>query len=229
MADIKYLTIKNAYFYYTQIKRPVLMYKKEEVVGQPLKNKEYTTTVLIPFSDFKALKKANKTVKALKNPMEYTAKEFESKMKIAPPTDDKYLNGDDEYTLFKVTAFTDYPDGEPAPRPKVLGVNGNNALVRKDKNGEEVGEEILIGNGSQGAYQVKVRPWTYGTDGGFSFDLTIMQVSVLVPYQEADERDNGFDMDEEEAGEEEDDGFDMDTDTDTGEEDSTDVDEDWDV
>jgi len=217
--------IKDVYFYYTCIKTPKNNFNHKDSTEKnlPLTAKEYKTDFCLTAADYKALKKEFGTVKGVKNARKMPAEEFVEKFKVNPPSDPAYLNGDDEYTIISVTAFAAYPDGEPAPQPQVLGTNGRDPAVRKDRDGNEVGEHIEIGNGSEGCIQLKVRPWTvFG--GGISLDLKMVQIRHLVPYED----EVGFDFDEEEEYDPED-VFDKDEDDKPSKPQAPSGDPDWDI
>ena len=204
--------LKNVHFYYCHVGTPILKYQKEAMEGFPMGNKEHVVDVLLPAKTFTGLKKKYKAgapVKAFKEAKTYTAKEFEKAFKVPPPKGKEFINDDDEYTLMKFRCHAAYQDGEPTKTPpSIVGKS-----TTKDANGEKVGMNVAIGNGTMGGIQYKDETYTVPKSGakGISLKLIRLQILDLVPY---DANAKEFDMDDE------------DEDVDKGDEESFEVDED---
>ncbi len=199
----KKLFIKDAIFNYVHIKAPSLEYEKKVDPSNDFMNKEYVLDVLMPFADWKVLKKLYKNVKSIASSRDYSPEEYEKAFKIAPPTDKKYKNSDGEFTLVKFRQRAYYKNtGDPTVQPGVVGTvevkRGNVVIGTKDDEGNAVGADIEVGNGSRGNVQFRERPWSYGGKPGVTLDLVGIQVINLVEYTPPNEL--GFDMSEEEAG-----------------------------
>lgn len=196
------LIINNAVLNYVHIKTPALEYKKQVDPKCDYMNKEYIVDVLMPYSAFKKFRKQYKSVGAIEKAKTYTAKEYEAAFKVSPPDATIYGDEDGDFTIVKFRKRAYYKNtGDATKQPQVVGVtklkNGAGKVVGyKDKQGEEVGIKIAVGNGSVGLLQFAERNWSFGGDKGLNLDLVAIQIQELVPYESAD---HGFDMDEEEV------------------------------
>lgn len=193
--------IHDAVFNYVCIKNYKLEYEaKPDPKGDHL-NKEYIVDVLMPYALWKKFKKAYKTVGSIEKAKTYTAAEYEASFKVAPPTDEKYQDEDGDFTVvkFRQRAYYALTD-DKTKQPQVVGTkeikSGGKVIGYKDSEGQDVGVEIEVGNGSTGTVQFRERTWTYGGKPGLSLDLVAIQVQKLVPY---DGDDLEFDMEEEEV------------------------------
>lgn len=200
MAQDKF--IYKAIFNYVHIKTPALEYKKQVDPKCDYMNKEYIVDVLMPYADCKKFRKQYKMVGAIEKAKTYTAKEYEAAFKVSPPDAAVYADEDGDYTIIKFRKRAYYKNtGDATKQPQVVGVtklknSAGNVVGYKDRNGENVGIDIAVGNGSMGILQFTERSWSFGTDKGLNLDLVALQVQDLVPYESAD---HGFDLDEEEV------------------------------
>lgn len=199
------LLIQNVYFNYVHIKTAVLEFEKKADPAGDHMNKEYIVDVLMPFKAWQKFKKHYKAVGAIGASKEYTAAEYEAAFKVAPPEADVYANGDGEYTVIKFRQRAYYSNtGDATKQPRILGTvklkdPAGNVIGFKDNNGEKVGTEIEVGNGSLGTIQFRERTWTFGGKDGLSLDLVKIQIKELVVYEGSD-NDDDFDMTDEEVG-----------------------------
>lgn len=196
------LIIKNAIVNYAKLGTPVTEYEKEVVAGKPHMNKEYLLEVLMPHKLWKKFSKQYKKVVGVEKAKVYTAEEYEKNFKVSPPDASIYADEDGDYTIIKLRQRAYYknsgdeiPDGK---KPKVVGVsqtkNSKGKVTGfKDAEGNAVGIDIAIGNGSECNVQFSERTWK-GRDG-LSLDLVAVQVTNLVAY---DSGGLGFDMEDEE-------------------------------
>lgn len=237
--------IKDVVVNYCHVGYPVLAYQKKPMEGFPFGNKQYTVDCLLPAATLKKLLKHYKksNVKSLEKIKDYTAKEYEAAFKVKPPKDKKYMNEDGEYSVMKMTAPAAYNDGEQNTKavPKIVGkskVNGAKGPIYKDGEGNVVGVDVAIGNGSLANVHFSERGYTVpdSNSKGIRLQLLGIQVMKLIPY----ENDEGaFDIEEEESDEEDNDGFSVDDDgdasdadeaaADDSDEDSDDDDGSWDA
>lgn len=197
------LLIQNAVFNYVSIKTPKLEYQKQADPKNEHMNKEYVVDVLMPFASWKKFKKHYKTVGAIEKAKTYTAEEYEAAFKVAPPSADVYGDDDGDYTVIKFRQRAYYKDsGDATKQPRIVGTkkitNGAGDVIGyKDAEGQDVGVQIEVGNGSEGMLQFRERTWSFGGKDGLSLDLVAIQVKKLVPYEAVD--DLAFDMEEEES------------------------------
>lgn len=187
---------------------PVLKYQKQVMEGKPFGNKEYVVDCLIPAKTLKQIRKHYKksNVKSLEKIKDYTAKEYEAAFKVKPPTDDKYKNEDGEYSILKFTAPAAYQDGEQNVKavPKIVGVKstkGKEGIIYKDAEGQIVGTQVSVGNGSVVNIHFSERDYTVPNSNskGIRLQLLGIQIKNLIPYVKDE---GGFDIDEEEGGDE---------------------------
>ena len=200
------LLIQNAVMNYVCIKTPKIEFgKKPDPKGEHI-NKEFIVDVLMPYASWKKFKKHYKKVGAIEKAKSFTAAEYEEAFKVKPPTDDIYKDEDGDYTLIKFRQRAYYTsNGDATKQPQVVGTkkikNGNGELIGfKDAEGQDVGIDIEVGNGSVGIVQFRERTWTFESKPGLSLDLVAIQVVKLVPYEGSGD-ELGFDMDEEESEE----------------------------
>lgn len=196
------LLIQDAIFNYVHIKTPVLEFEAKADPKVEHMNKEYVVDVLMPFKAWKVFKKHYKNVGAIKSARTYTAEEYEAAFKVSPPDAKVYADTEGDFTIVKFRQRAYYKDsGDAAKQPRILGTtkvkNGAGEVIGyKDSEGQDVGTDIAVGNGSLGVLQFRERTWTFGGKDGLSLDLVKIQVKNLVAYEAADS-DDDFDMDEE--------------------------------
>jgi len=193
--------LENVYFLYTKIKTPALEYEKS---AHPDKDKaaymykEFVTDVLVTEDTYKELKKKYKTVQSIKSVREFTAEEFETTFKVAPPYEAE------TYYVLKFSKMAYYKNDEkPSDPPSVYG----SVNKIKDRNGKPISIEVEIGNGSLGSLLFKEREWKFGGKAGLSLDLRAVLIKELVEYASSDAADD-FDFDEDEDFDFEDDAAD---------------------
>lgn len=221
MAD--FAVFKNAYLYYTKVKDPVQKYETEADKENPLKDKEYATDIVVPYKQYKTIKKKWPTVKALKDPKSYSAEEFQAKMKVAPPSDPEYLNADGEYTVLHFWKYAAFPDGKAAPKVNVVGMKKG---IAKDANGEEIGVDVLMGNGTLANVQLRGRKLKTKSGKDMQLDLDALQIIELVPYVSNDLEFDFEEPEDEDFEEPEDEDSPFVEDDEDGEEPDSDSDED---
>lgn len=193
------LIIKDAVFNYVHIKTPVLEFEAKADPAKEHMNKEYIVDVLMPLASWKKFKKHYKKVSSIEKAKTFTAAEYEAAFKVSPPDAKVYADEDGDYTVIKFRQRAYYVNsGDATKQPQIVGVtkmkNGNGDVIGyADGEGQAVGVDIAVGNGSVGVLQFRERTWKFGGKDGLSLDLVALQVTKLVPY-EAD--DLAFDMDE---------------------------------
>ena len=212
-------TIKNLYFYYTQVNTPVIT-KAAKDKGikvdpeNPKKNCEYTLKVAMPYETFRKLKKQDWAEGASNFPKakEFTLAKFEAAFHSEGGMPDF---GDDveEVVLIKFSQKSMSNAGKEMNSPKLIGIKGK----VQDNNGETIAQDTLIGNGSKGHLQV--RPVQFSDYDPYLYPHAIC-ITDLVVYEGGE----GAGIDEDGFGIEELDEADLDAEADDMESDDFDDD-----
>ena len=179
------IILKDAYIYYTSLKQPVLRYRKTANPNNFLENKEYKTTVILPYKEFKELsKKYKSSIRLFKEAKEWDAETFKEKFKVSPPPADKYADSDGSYFTIVLRRNALMPNGIELTRPRVVGFKGENGEVSVDLKGLKVGLNVLIGNGSLANIQVYLRDLNTEAGTDKQLDLVAVQIKDLIEYEE---------------------------------------------
>lgn len=190
--------LKNVIVNWVKIKRPDLDYQEDEVEGVPLGNRSYTLDATLTDADYDRLEDKFSHIKSVQIIKQYTPAKYKERFKVDGPEGEEYLSPKGKYSVMKLSQKCAIPDGKgnpfgKEPEVKVLGVNN---AKNRDQDGELVGPDIEMSNGSEANIQFRVRKYKNPKNGtsGESIDLVAVQVIKLIPYEGGEVEDEfGYD------------------------------------